>query len=289
MKKILLLAALGVVSTAQAGRLQGIVLSGAPAVTVVGGYQQAYLQYTMRVTNTRTNAGGSPVVLGLQRQIRFVPAGSENNFCFGVNCYPPTVTTSPANADVRLANGAFDDSGILDYTPNNTPGVAVIRYAVFERGTQDSTYLTVRFDASRPLAAVASRSTENILAQPFPNPAAANSIITLAYALPVGSPAGRLALVSLATGARLREVTLLSAADIQSGLRFGGVGAQAGIAAGGCVRQPGLVVDAADYRLGPNAETSVVVATEGLVAGLYSCLFLDARGQLLAARRLQVQ
>ena len=286
MKKFLLAAVLGLAGTAQAGQLQGVVLRGAPNATVVGGYQQVLpLQFDLRITNT----SGRTLRLGLQRLVRTAPAGSENNFCFGPNCYPPTVTTSPANAPVVLATGSLDESGVLDYTPNNTPGIAVIRYAVFEQGTQDSTYLTVRFDASRPLSAVASRSTERLLAQPFPNPASAGSRVALAYALPVGSPAGRLVLVSLATGARLRETALLSAADIQGRLHFGSVGPEAGIVTGGCVRQPRLVGEAADYRLGPNAETSVIVGTEGLVAGLYSCLFLDARGQLLAARRLQVQ
>ena len=287
MKKTLLAAVLGLTAAAaQAGQLQGVVLRGAPNATVVGGYQQALpLQFDLRITNN----SGRTLRLGMQRLVRTAPAGSENNFCFGPNCYPASVTTSPANAPVILAPGAFDDSGVLDYTPNGIAGIAVIRYAVFERGTQDSTYITVRFDASRALSAVAGRSTENILTQPFPNPAAVGSNVTLAYALPVGSPAGRLVLVSLGTGARLREVALLSAADVQRRLHFGSVGPEAGIVAGGCVRQPGFVGEAADYRLGPNAETSVVVPTEGLVAGLYSCLFLDARGQLLAARRLQVQ
>ena len=276
MKKILLAAILGLAGTAQAGQLQGVVLRGAPNVTVVGGYQQGVLQFDLRVTNN----SGRTLRLGMQRLVRTAPAGSENNFCFGVNCYPPNVTTSPANAPVVLNTGAFDDSGVLDYTPNNTPGIAVIRYAVFEQGTQDSTYITVRFDASRPTSTVAGRRTENILAQPFPNPVARGGSVALRYALPAGSPTGRLVLVSLATGARLREMPLLSAADINAG-RFFGQGQS--IMAGGCY------VLGSDYRVGAGAETSIVLRTESLVAGLYSCLLLDGRGQLLAARRLQVQ
>ena len=279
MKKILLAAVLGLAGTAQAGQLQGVVLRGAPTVTVVGGYRQVLpLQFDLRVTNN----SGRTLVLGLQRLVRTAPAGSENNFCFGVNCYPATTTTSPAAADVRLTTGAFDDTGVLDYTPNNAPGIAVIRYAVFERGTQDSTYLTVRFDASRPLAAVASRSTESILAQPFPNPAARGEYVQLNFAGPAAA-AGTVRVVSLGTGQVAEQFALNEAPAPPldpSFIDWCGTGLLNNLP-----RHYFVAVAAAEG----GAKTGLVFGTQGLAPGLYVCLLLDARGQLLAARRLQVQ
>ena len=249
MTKLLLAAALVLGSTAaQAGRLQGVALSGAPAVTVMGGFAQTS---ALQANVTITNSSGRSLRLGLQRQIRSEVAGSENNFCFGVNCYPPTVTTAPS--PITVANAATDNSMILDYTPNNMPGITVIRYAVYEVGTQDSTYLTVTFNATqRALATVASHAPESVLSQPFPNPLVGGGTAELRYQLPNGSRGAHLVLVSLADGRRVQDI-VLPVALAEGSLRF---------------------------------------RTDGLAAGLYSCLLLsgaDGRGQLLAARRLQVQ
>ena len=183
---------------------------------------------------------------------------------------------------MRLTTGAFDDTGVLDYTPNNAPGIAVIRYAVFERGTQDSTYLTVRFDASRPLAAVASRSTESILAQPFPNPAARGEYVQLNFAGPAAA-AGTVRVVSLGTG-QLAEQFALNETPAPpldpSFIDWCGTGLLNNLP-----RHYFVAVTAAEG----GAKTGLVFGTQGLAPGLYVCLLLDARGQLLAARRLQVQ
>ena len=247
---LLVLASLGAtVGTAQAGRLQGVTISGAPAITVYGGFAQSA---PLQATAVLTNNSGRSLRLGLQRQIRSEVPGSENNFCFGINCYPPSITTAPS--PITLANAATDNSMILDYTPNNFAGITVIRYAVYEVGTQDSTYLTVTFNATqRALATAASRTTESILSQPWPNPATPGAATTLRYQLPGSGRGTHLVLVSLADGRRVRDIVLPVAL----------------------------------------AEGIVRVPTEGLAAGLYSCLLLsgdDGRSQhLLAARRLQVQ
>ncbi|MBO2009214.1 hypothetical protein J4E00_09145 [Siccationidurans soli] len=250
MNKFLLSAALllGAATASQAGRLQGVTMSGAPAVTIRGGFSQSLpLQADVIITN---NSGRS-LRLGLQRQVRTEVPGSENNFCFGVNCYPPTTTTAPAQ--ITLTNGSTDNSMVLDYTPNNMPGITIIRYALYEQGTQDSTYITVTFDASqRALATTASKAPESVLSQPWPNPAAAGIISELTYTLPANSRGAHLVLVSMADGRRVRDILL-----------------------------PVTL-----------AEGLVRFRTDGLAAGIYSCLLLsgaDGRGELLAARRLQVQ
>lgn len=250
MQKFLLAAALvlGATTASQAGRLQGVTLSGAPAITIQGGYAQAA---PLQAIVTITNASGRTLSLGLQRQIHSEVMGSENNFCFGINCYPPNITTSPS--PISLPNAGTDNSMVLDYTPNNQPGITVIRYAVYEVGTQDSTYLTVTFNASqRLLATAASRAPESVLSQPWPNPAAPGTATELRYRLPAHGGSAHLVLISLADGRRVRDFVVPVALT----------------------------------------EGVIRVGTEGLAAGLYSCLLVgqvDGRRQLLAARRLQVQ
>jgi hypothetical protein len=252
MKKFLLSAALfcGVASASQAGQLQGVTLSGTPLITVYGGYEQTLpLQANVRITNN----SGRTLRLGFQRQIISEVAGSENNFCFGVNCYPATVSTSPTSAAVVLTDGSFDDTAVLDYTPNSNSGITVIRYALYEQGSTDSAYVTVRFDASqRLLATSASRAPESVLSQPWPNPAAAGTAAELRYQLPAGSNGAHLILVSLADGRRVRDIVLPVAL----------------------------------------AEGSIRLSTNDIAAGLYSCLLIggaEGRGQLLAARRLHIK
>lgn len=233
----------GAATVAQAGTLPGVSLSGAPLITVKGSYSQADpLQTTITIKNT----SGRSLTLGLQRQIRSEVAGSENNFCFGINCYPPSVTTSPS--PITLADGASDESAILDYTPNNKPGVTTIRYAVYEVGKQDSAYVTVKYDASTAvLASAAIRASESVLSQPWPNPALGGAA-QLRYTLPAGTTNAYLVLVSLADGRRQRETRLGAAGSTQT----------------------------------------VNVSTTGLAAGHYSCLLIAGDGRLLAVRRLVI-
>jgi hypothetical protein len=273
MKKMLLAAALlcGVATTSQAGNLQGVTLSGAPQITVLGGYAQAA---PLQAEVTITNSSGRTLRLGLQRQIQQEVAGTENNFCFGVNCYPPNITTSPS--PIVLANAATDNSMILDYTPNNLAGITTIRYAVYEVGTSDSTYVTVRFDASRALlATAASRAPESVLSQPWPNPASGST--QLDFQLPAGkAQGGQLVLVSLADGRRLRNISLTSQPN----------GSFSGILPGGCYVGTNDLVTPSAKVVGAGA---VVLQLQDVAPGFYSCLLLDGRGQLLAARRLLVQ
>ncbi len=252
MKNLLLATALlGAASfSAQAGHLQGVTISGAPLVTVTGSSTQLSLANSATVSN----ASGRNLQLGLRRFIVSEVAGSENNFCFGPNCYAATLNTSPSSDPLILANGTSSTAGQmeLDYTPNGNAGITTIRYAVFEFGGQDSTYLTVRFNAARPAATFATQAAESILSQPFPNPATAGQTAQLRYQLPAGSAGAALILVSLADGRRVREIVVPIAAT----------------------------------------EGSIVVPTQGLAAGLYGCLLFthaDGRRQLLAARRLLLQ
>jgi hypothetical protein len=250
MNKFLLSAALvlSAATASLAGQLQGFAISGAPLITVRGGYSQTS---DMEAAVVITNNTGRALSLRVQRQVRSAVTGSENYFCTPITCYTPTVTLAPAS--FALANGASNSDCHFYYTPNNQAGITTIRYAFFELGSQDSAYVTVRFDASqRVLATTASKAPESVLSQPWPNPAAAGTTSELTYALPANSRGAHLVLVSMADGRRVRDIVL-------------------------------------PITL---AEGLVRFRTDGLAAGIYSCLLLsgaDGRGELLAARRLQVQ
>ncbi|QNH60707.1 hypothetical protein H4317_10925 [Hymenobacter sediminicola] len=243
---------------AEAGRLQNVVLGGAPRITILGGYQQAGpLQATFTITNNNTRS----LQLGLQRQIISEVSGTENNFCFGTGCYPPSVTTAPS--PITVAAGAVDNTFLGDYVTNGRAGITTIRYAVYEVGTQDSTYVTVVYDASRPLKTSPMAASEQVLSQPAPNPAAGGAAFRLTYSLPSHVRQAHLVLVSLTDGRRVYDLPLQSANTFS------------GILAGGCI------VDKAGV---------ITISTVGLARGLYSCLLIaDDRSTPLAARRLLVQ
>lgn len=185
MNKFLLSAALvlSAATASLAGQLQGFAISGAPLITVRGGYSQTS---DMEAAVVITNNTGRALSLRVQRQVRSAVTGSENYFCTPITCYTPTVTLAPAS--FALANGASNSDCHFYYTPNNQAGITTIRYAFFELGSQDSAYVTVRFDASqRVLATTASKAPESVLSQPWPNPAAAGTTSELTYALPANS------------------------------------------------------------------------------------------------------
>lgn len=271
--------------------------STGPAVTVVGGYSQSVLQTTVGITNT----GTPTLTLGLERQIRLEVAGSENNFCFGVGCYPPSVSVAPD--PVTLAAGATDNSLVIDYTPNGLPGITVIRYAVYNRtgtGTAaDTAYITVTFDARQ--AVVTGRADDLaaslLLTAPAPNPAAAGTDVTLTIG--VDAPRGAaLRLVDLRDGRTVRTVALTAdfmgkcgtvapVEPINNTCSGGsGTGPTPGIVAGGCY---GPNTPAAPTRTPAPAPTTIRVSTAGLAAGVYGCQLVDGHGQPRAMRRLVVQ
>src|SRR5688500_17855019 len=62
-----------------------------PPATVYVGYTQSIISATFSVTNT----GTQPLNIHVARYALSEVPGSENNFCWGVNCYPPNVSVSP--------------------------------------------------------------------------------------------------------------------------------------------------------------------------------------------------
>lgn len=272
--------------------------SAGTSLTVVGGYSQAVVVSAFNITNT----GAQTLSLGLERQVISEVPGSENSFCFGVGCYPPSVTVAPT--PIILAAGATDNSFIGDYLPNGQSGITVVRYAIYDYNAAglpgDTAYCTVTYDATqRVTGLVADFAASTLLGAPAPNPAAAGTDVSFAIAAdaPYGST---MRLVDLRDGRAVRTLTLTGvelgwcapitspAPRTNGGGPRGGCGSGgAGIAPGGCYG-PGTDDGTTTTATRP-APTTIRFSTAGLAAGVYGCQLVDGKGRPRAMHRLVVQ
>ena len=155
-----------------------------PPTTVYGAYTQSNaLQAAFPVVNT----GSQPLSIKVARKMIAEVNGSENNFCWGVDCYPPYISVSP-NPET-IAAGTTNNSFIADYTPLNNPGVTIIRYSFFkESGSPDSVHVTINFDATSAVAGIRKgQQVSAMLNSPSPNPA--HELTAIPYSIPAGSRA----------------------------------------------------------------------------------------------------
>jgi hypothetical protein len=171
-----------------------------PPVTVYGGYTDALISSTFSVTNT----GTQPINLHVGRYALSEVPGSENNFCWGVNCYPPNVSISPDFE--TIAPGATNSSFIGDYTPNNNPGVTSIKYCFFQMSNPlDTVCTTINFDATAAVLGTKEELAQQTLSTASPNPA--NSLALISYTLPANAKNGKLVLHN-AVGALVKTIEL---------------------------------------------------------------------------------
>jgi hypothetical protein len=172
----------------------------APTV-VYGGYQQPVLTATFPIMNTGTQAADVKVA----RKVISEVIGSENNFCWGINCYNPLISVSP---DMQtIAANTSNSSFIADYTPNGYSGITTIRYSFFKvnGSSPDSVHTTIQFRATSPLGTKKDMDTNAILDAAFPNPA--NAFTKIPYNLPAGTKNAKLRLMN-AIGGLVSEVNL---------------------------------------------------------------------------------
>lgn len=269
MRNVLLALAASLLA-APAAHALSVQLSSGPTLTVVGGYTQTTpLAATFTITNTGTRA----LDLGLQRQVIQNVAGSQNNFCFGVGCYPPTVSIAPQ--PINLAAGATDNSFIGDYEPLGYSGIAIIRYAVYDLNgsgvSADTAYVTVTFDASRPNGLAEELAQSALLSAPFPNPAAVGETITLPVAAESLKASHRVQLTNLADGRLVQQYACQTTE----------IGFCSTIAPGGCFTAPSTST--------ADGSSAINISTRGLAPGLYACTLVNASGRPLAVRRLVVR
>jgi len=116
------------------------------------------------ITNTSNSAVNVKVTSIVLQQM----AGSISNFCWGINCYPPAITTSPNS--ISVAAGASNNSFKADYAPESTVGISRIKYCFFVEGnTADSVCTIVTFNTG-PNAAIRNVKKADVM-KAFPNPA----------------------------------------------------------------------------------------------------------------------
>lgn len=168
-KALLILGCVGMISGASAQ----ISLDNPPA-TVYGGYDDLLIEAHFDVMNT----GGSSVDVHLYREEINVVSGSQNSFCWGVNCYPPFVDQSTESATITAGGAETTFKG--DYKPNGNSGVTTVRYCWFVEGDSANTLTCtdISFDATFAQS-IEGVDYENQVSEAYPNPA--NSIASVNY------------------------------------------------------------------------------------------------------------
>ena len=201
MKKTLLAIFAGFAFSSAMAQSTTVQVQNAPG-TVYGTYTQSSpLAATFPVVNT----GTQPIDVKVRRKVIQEVAGSENNICWGISCYPPNVSVSP-DAET-IAAGATNNSFIGDYTPNGFPGITTIRYTFFRSvNATDSVSVTVRYDATAAVMGT-KKDLKSGISIGLPNPNPANELTTIEFSLPANSRNNKLRIFN-AIGGLVKEVTI---------------------------------------------------------------------------------
>jgi opacity protein-like surface antigen len=278
-------------AAAPAASALDVSFSAGSALTVVGGYAQATpLAAQFGITNT----GSQDLTLGLERQILSEISGSENNFCFGVGCYPPNVSLSPQ--PITLTAGSTDNSFVGDYSPNGYAGITRIRYAIYDINglgvAADTAYVTVTYDASQRVTGLAADlAKSNLLDAPAPNPAVAGNDVMLSVAPATGATAIRL--VDLRNGRTIRTVELAAGFINRCPTPALTTTTSGCCAPGASCCTPGASCCAGGSSSSAVSRTSPVttvrLTTQGIAPGVYGCMLIGSNGQPRAMRRLVIQ
>ena len=101
------------------------------------------LKWQGKVTNETSQT--KPVLV--KRQVINVPNGSENQFCWSIQCYSPIANQATDTVDIAAA--ATDESFYSYFFPGGTNGIWTIRYVFFNAlNPNDSAHVTLNFDVS---------------------------------------------------------------------------------------------------------------------------------------------
>lgn len=133
-------------------------------------------------------------------------AGSENNFCWGTNCYPPnvSVSTNPEEINATGLNESFKG----DYYPNGNIGTSTIKYCFYDASNiSDSVCVNIRYSALDPNSVKKNNKSEEkgFLNNAYPNPA--NTFATVEYTLPRTAKSARL-VISNMIGSTVKEFNI---------------------------------------------------------------------------------
>ena len=122
-----------------------------------------------------TNISNSDLSVKVTSQILQQTPGSFSNFCWGINCYPPTVTTSPDA--IALSPNQSNNSFKADYLPLETVGITRVKYCFFVVGNPTDSVCTVVTFNTEPNSARSKALKADMKA--YPNPA--NDVVSISY------------------------------------------------------------------------------------------------------------
>lgn len=113
-------------------------------------------------------------VIASREEINLV-SGTQNYFCWGINCYPPNVSVSLFGETITQ-NGT-NTSFYGDYEPKGNPGTSLIKYCFFdELNPTDSACALITYNAS-PLSISENKNVQSFKISPNP----AKSLMTLSF------------------------------------------------------------------------------------------------------------
>lgn len=153
------------------------------------------------------NSGTSPINVMVMREEENFPAGYTNSFCFGVNCYPTTVSSSPQAE--TLAAGAINGTFKADITSNDNSGSWSIKYTFFLE-SNPAEKVSVVFNGTTNSVSVEENKIKEEKFYAFPNPASENVNIKFDV---VNASGSKIVFTDL-TGKIVREIVLQKDADI---------------------------------------------------------------------------
>lgn len=171
MKKLLLISAT-VLLAASLGAQSSFSLTDVNQASVVSGSTIIY--YVDQATSLEThdfdvhNITGNNLTVKVRKAVQsFASAGSVFYFCTDQLCYTPNTNLS---GNVTL-NAADQFLLVTDFTPNNTPGISIVRYSVFNTANpSDSVYFFIEYHVS-PTGIVSNSMVNASIGSPTPNPA----------------------------------------------------------------------------------------------------------------------
>lgn len=159
----------------------GTPISNNGNIVVAGNPMQGELICNLKIGNVSANSAS---VMLKKVEINCI-TGTENSFCWGVNCYPPFVFVSP-DPEIIPAGTVDSISFSGHYVPNTINGTSIVRYVFYlDNQPNDSVCVNTYFQAFPD--GVNESSQKPVLSAAFPNPA--NNQFTFNYSISSGNAA----------------------------------------------------------------------------------------------------
>ncbi|MFI5218001.1 MAG: T9SS type A sorting domain-containing protein [Bacteroidia bacterium] len=181
-------------------RLQAQSLNGQNGVFYLQGDGNAILEGTVDIYNI----GSSAVTVKVLRTDNNLAPNHQSYFCWGVNCFSPSVSLSPDS--VYLPVGGFTSTFKGDLNPYLSFGVSRVTYCFFDMyNPGDSICMEFYYDVTTGINEI--QANQNSLSIPYPNPA--DAMTSISYNLANNASDVKL-LIRNILGAKVHEIKLAS-------------------------------------------------------------------------------